>query len=400
MADNRLLLNDTGLEIVDKLDQLNTIMASQVGKDTGLITTFQQLEKIVQNNMAQKIFSVGDQIVIKYTNPDNTAQSYDCPLDVVSFNNVTDKDGNEKPAMWLQFHFATLQGVMFAGYQAFYLCKTKLSAGTYNITWGANWGTYIKSGASWQFTLTKDVPAGGYLTGFYQAPDKDNSTCKVYSWESNTSKTPIEEVSISSGSGGTNLGTIYYNKRTEVLGSMYDICYGYNRWSQSAIRQWLNSDGSDWWQPQSDFDHRPDQYSLKGFMAGLPDDFKAIIKPIQVKTSANTLIDGGVTDVTYDKFFLPSLEQIYITPQIKGIEGDYWEYWKERVGTDSSTAQYTTQEERKTYALESHTSAQYVRLRSANRGSSNNTWIVNTTGNVNNNHAIWANRCSPACVIY
>ena len=38
---------------------------------------------------------------------------------------------------------------------------------------------------------------------------------------------------------------------------------------------------------------------------------------------------------------------------------------------------------------------QNVRLRSANRGNSNNVWVVNTSGNVNNNNAINANRFAP-----
>lgn len=41
---------------------------------------------------------------------------------------------------------------------------------------------------------------------------------------------------------------------------------------------------------------------------------------------------------------------------------------------------------------------QNVRLRSANRGNSYNTWYVNAGGNVNNNNAINANRCAPDCV--
>lgn len=40
---------------------------------------------------------------------------------------------------------------------------------------------------------------------------------------------------------------------------------------------------------------------------------------------------------------------------------------------------------------------QNVRLRSANRGNGNNTWNMNTGGNVNNNNAYNANRCCPDC---
>ena len=43
-------------------------------------------------------------------------------------------------------------------------------------------------------------------------------------------------------------------------------------------------------------------------------------------------------------------------------------------------------------------SAQNVRLRSANRGNAYNTWNVNTSGNVNNNNAYWANACAPIVI--
>lgn len=43
--------------------------------------------------------------------------------------------------------------------------------------------------------------------------------------------------------------------------------------------------------------------------------------------------------------------------------------------------------------------SQNVRLRSANRGNANNTWYMNSGGNVNNNNAYNANRGLPDLVI-
>lgn len=43
-------------------------------------------------------------------------------------------------------------------------------------------------------------------------------------------------------------------------------------------------------------------------------------------------------------------------------------------------------------------SAQNVRLRSANRGNAYNTWNVNSSGNVNDNNANWANACVPIVI--
>ena len=60
--------------------------------------------------------------------------------------------------------------------------------------------------------------------------------------------------------------------------------------------------------------------------------------------------------------------------------------------------QYKTYPQIRTFAIENHTSPQYVRLRSANRGNSNSTWYVNSDGSVGGHgNAYWANRCAPAC---
>ena len=106
------------------------------------------------------------------------------------------------------------------------------------------------------------------------------------------------------------------------------------------------------------------------------------LKRVKVVTAKNTPTEGGGTDVTYDKVFLPSLEEMYITKQSDG-EGAYHPYWKMRAGTDTPAPWWKDNDRYKNYALENHTSAQYVRLRSANVGNCNNTWGMNTSGDVN-----------------
>ena len=361
--------------------------------------TWRQIQTLVRNGKIQDWFEIGDQITVTYTDP-NTNTEYDCPFDVVSFDDVYDENGNQHNGMWLQCHYAMPLGVQFSNYQAFYYAENGLPAGTYHITWGNSWGSNVVNGESYQFTLTQDVPAGGQLSGFYGAPDQAPSNWKVYSWASNTAVNPIETVNVSQGTGGTSLGTISSSTKTATLNAMQSMAYGYNRWNESAIEQFLNKTGDNWWIPKSNFDRRPDQYNKKAFLGGFPSEFLAVLNPIKVQTSANTLIDGGVTDITYDKFFLPSLEQIYVVPQASGVEGAYWPYWKQRTGASSPQAQYGTYAERITYAIENHNSAQSVRLRSANRGSSNITWCVTSSGNVNNNYAITAYRFAPACAIF
>ena len=94
---------------------------------------------------------------------------------------------------------------------------------------------------------------------------------------------------------------------------------------------------------------------------------------MKVRTALNTVTDAaeGTYEDTYDKIFLPSLEQEFITPQASGIEGDAWEYWKKAVERSTPTPWYKTFAEGGhpiTYAINAKTSAQAVRLRSASRG--------------------------------
>ena len=114
-------------------------------------------------------------------------------------------------------------------------------------------------------------------------------------------------------------------------------------------------------------------------------------------TSCNTVTDGGVTDITYDRFFLPSIEEMYGVPQIADVEGPYFPYWKTKTGWEAPNNAAISG--RIIYALENQSSAQYCRLRSASRGNSYNAWYVNTTGNLSFGSASSASRCAPACVI-
>ena len=134
-------------------------------------------------------------------------------------------------------------------------------------------------------------------------------------------------------------------------------------------------------------------------MSGCSADFLSALQVVKVTTFANTVNDGGGEDVTYDRVFIPSMEQMYCTPQVKG-EGTYLEYWKQRSGATAPLAQWGTYPNIITYAAENHTSPQFMRLRSASRGSANNRpWYVNSSGNVNSNGASGANRFAPLVVI-
>ena len=388
---------DTTLQ--DIAQSLQTIAFTQAANLEN-ISDWDQISGLSRNGYAQKIFNYGDQFVEKWT---DTAASveYEYPWRVNHFENVELENGEVVPGMFLQAHYAHPFGVQFSQYRAFLRCPDGLQAGTYNITLGATWGNKdAQKDTTWQFTLTQDVPAGGCLNGFYQMPDVAASTWKVTSFAADRI-TKIETVSVLSGSEGTALGTMQMNTRNGDLNSMQETGYGWNRWKTSALRQYLNSDQpkGKWWTPQDDWDVAPDQLATKdGFLRGLPEDMLRAIKTVKVVTYTNTVQDGGEADITYDKVFLPSLEQMYYNPQISG-EGNAHEYWKRRSGSKTKLPQYQALPRMVTYAVENHTSPQNVRLRSANRGHAPNTWCVLSSGFASYSNATSALRFAPLVVI-
>ena len=228
----------------------------------------------------------------------------------------------------------------------------------------------------------------------------------MYSYNTKSAVDAIETVSVTEGSSGTKLGVLKTGGDGK-LNCLQRTAYGYNRWSQSAMRQWLNSDKGvgEWWTPQNDFDRCPDQLATKaGFLTGFDADVLEALRAVKVVTALNTVTDyksdSGTEplETTYDKIFLPALDQMSINPQLEG-EGETWPYWKRASNMTTKMAQYGTYPQIRTFAIENHTSPQHVRLRSAHRGYSCLTWYVHSSGYVGGSDAIDAIRCAPACVI-
>ena len=376
------------------------------------ITNYHQIAEIVQSGRVREYFQIGDQIVMNWSDGTNT---YELPWDVVDFGPVTDEEGNVHPnAMWLQSHYG-LTGISFSGNNAFYVPTVALPAGTYYFTMGNNWGSNVVAGKIYEFTTTQQVPAGGQLvlgtatSNTSGLPDTAPANWRVRTFANGAQATPTEilELTEVASSSGTDLGTLSSSTKYADSGinNMQRSAYGYNRWSVSAIRQWLNSEAAaeQWWVQKYPHDHRPDQLAnARGFEAGLPADFLSIVKPVRVYTALNTVSDTeiGAGEYTADRFFLPSLQQEYIVPQVADLEGTPWQYWIDRLGTQQAQGGGDARAAHIRYAIENHTSAQYVRLRSAHRGNAYLTWYVSTSGTASSYSASDAFRPAPACAIY
>lgn len=403
-----IYLDETAKDNGRKLDQMTAAllgMSSSLGviarAQTGVVEEmdYNGIKAVVAAGNAPAVFPVGTQLVNTYTGKDGKV--YDCPWDVVKTDDIAEGEtGTTAPAMVLQMHYASLEDIQFSAYQAFFVVpEAGLVAGAYNVKMGLDWGSNVKTGTVYQFTLTKNAPAGARLTGFYNAPDVAPANWKVYVYKDRMKSELLETCNVTAGDAGTNLGT-FLAKPNGNLNGLHPVGYGDNRWWKSAYRQYLNSDApaKEWWAPQDEWDMKPDQAdTVPGFLAGFSDDFKAALTRVKVVTYGNTVTDDGSAVVTYDKIFLPSLQEIYCLPQVSGEGTGYWPYWKERTGAKTPQALWQTYPLRITRDLAQRTVGRGVRLRSAARGTGGNAFDVTSSGYVNGWGAVNAIRCAPAC---
>lgn len=388
--------DNTEVNIGDLLKQIATVQTGTVD-----VSSWTKIRNLRKSGLAEKVLTVGD--IIDDTWTDVAApKEYPYQWHVADFQPIELQNGDTEASMLVQAHWAHPFGVQFSHQRAFLACPDGLPVGSYYFTIESAWGNNVKAGDIVCFKTTKVVPAGGRVSGCYGAPDQAKANWRIYT-HSADGKTQIETITptFAKTDSATNLGTQHLNKREGNLNSTQEMAYGWNRWKTSALRQYLNSEAAKgaWWTAQDEWDVAPDQLKDKaGFLSGCSADFLSALQVVKVITFANTVNDGGGEDVTYDRVFIPSMEQMYCTPQVKG-EGTYLEYWKQRSGATAPLAQWGTYPNIITYAVENHTSPQTMRLRSAYRGNAANTWYVTSSGYVSISYASSASRFAPLVVI-
>ena len=404
MAGIDVISDTTGKDMVEQLKRQNTLLSVISGaSQKDFIQSWDAVAQAVAGGYGPSLFSIGSTFTEPWKDTANNNTSYDNPWRVNHFSDVELQDGTTVPGMWLQNVYAHPFGVQFSHHRAFYACPDGLEAGTYNVGFDASWDTNVVKGKIYQFTLTKAVEKGGRLAGFYRIPDTKPDEWKVYSYGAD-GKTLNETVSVAEGTEGTALGMMQATARSGNLNCFQEVGYGWNRWSTSALRQYLNSSRpkGEWWTQQDQWDIAPDELASKdGYLCGMDQEMLNNILPIKTITYSNAVNGAGADDfdTTYDKVNLISLEQMYINPQHAG-EGEAHEYWKRVNGTATKWQQWNTYPILKHYAVENHSSVQHVRLRSAHRGAALSTWGVVSSGNVYYGYyAGWSTRFSPLVVI-
>lgn len=371
----------------EKMDTMNQFLAAIATGQGGSLkpTSWSDVQALVRKGLASKVFAVGDQL---------TCQRGSTTLvwDIIGFDIDTPADKQFTHSMTLQLHDC-LPGTQYDAPEALFYCETALAAGTYNFTLLAGYDTTYGGGKAYQFTLTKEVPAGGQIT-FPWNWNTQASTTKVSTYKSRTDNAAIETVGVTEGTGGTSLGTA--DGKTTNMNHSHRIRYGSNNWVESAMRQYLNSDkaAGSVWTPQTKFDRPPSwNASTAGFMNGLDADFLAVIGKTTKVTCRNTVTDGGGSDTTKDKFFLLSRREVFAGNEVSNVtEGepypfysDYSDYTNANAGADKNRIKYRGG------------SPQWWWLRTPNTGNGFSVRYVNTDGLLDSNGARNSNGVAPAC---
>ena len=369
-------------------------------KRSELVTDVATVAQLAKNDELLEVMDYGDGIHPAWVDGET---NYNPEMNLCHVSTEELEDGETIRGAFFEWDKTLPFGAQFDAPEAICYFDGTEAAGTYHIPITVSYGTGWVAGEAIQFTLS-EAPAEGDQLVLSTATNNANNptngmTWNVYGKGSTESK---QNGTTSNGTGGTALDAansqVTPNGKTNAI---QRVVYGYNRWSQSGLRQFLNSDAAagSWWTAQNPWDRPHGLLATKpGFLAGYDDDVKQYFKPIKVVTVACNG-DSNAEDVTYDKVFLSSLEQMYCVPQFSGKEGEYWEYYKRLLGRTTPAPTSATYPRLIKYALNAATSAQTCFRRSAYRYGANGVWSVSTSGGVYAANAYIAYRCAPSVFI-
>lgn len=292
-------------EQMDTMNENLGKIAAAVGSQVD-ISTWEGIQKAVRSGIAKDILPVGTQLAVNHS-------VYGTRLfDVVAHDYLKSVHDENAHTMTIQQH-DLLPGTQFDAPEAFYYADAALAAGTYNFTLAEAYSSW--AAGTYQFTLTQTLPQGGQLAISGYA-DAAMTSRQVRAYANQTTTTVTESVAITSGSGGTSLGTFGVE-----LNHSQRVSYGSNNYKESAMRQFLGSSAAvgSVWTPQTKFDRPPSwQTSLAGYKAGLDQDFLAVVGKVVLPCSANNIYEAPDSSITKgtaytlnDEFYLASRAEIF-----------------------------------------------------------------------------------------
>ncbi len=411
-VEDPIILDSTGKAIEAQLGKMNQLKAAELGKTTDTLEDWAHFGAICADGSAEYAFPVNTKLTVRWADTTSGSdKAYDDRFRVLDYQKRNVKGAAARRGAVLQQCLTLPMSLPFDAEEAFYAApEGGLAAGTYYITGGMSWGKIV-SGQNYQFTLTKDLPAGGQLA--FASSCWDSAPALVKAFAACGADEAQETCAVTSGGSGTCLGTLDSSNIVSDATVNHIGCVGLgkNRWAQSALRQWLNSDAAagKWWSPQNKWD-RPPTYAktMAGYLAGFEDrGFVDAMSYMEVRT-ALPYCDGGTSggtecDTTYDRVWLPSAEDLYLACTSYGVpyglEGEACRYYKELAGCTSPSPVWQARTEYIMCAMGAETSARNVFERSANRTIGYGVANVYASGGVNNSDARTGSSCAPACFI-
>ena len=374
----------------EKMDTQNQFLAALVTAQGGALkpTSWSEIQALVRAGLHKKVFSIGDQLVCQ-------KGGSNINWDVIGIDHDTPADSQFTHSLTLQLHDCLSSQMQVDAPEALYYAENGLTAGIYNFTIQGSYTPIGGTSKTYQFTLTDDVPVGGQLT-FGWAYGTKTGNAKITSYGADLTTVIEGDISVTEGSSGTSLGTTDGNSTN--LNFIEKARFGSNNYSESAIRQFLNSDNSagSVWTAKTVFDRPPTwASSTAGFMSDIDSDFLAVVGTTSKVTCLNTVADGGGSITTTDKFFLLSRSEVYGGNENGAVnEGDPYAYYKDYsdlseagIGNDTNRIKYRNQ------------SATSWLIRTPLSSGAGNIRTINTSGASNSTGSYSSSALCPACVI-
>lgn len=352
------------------------------------------IQKIVKSGNARKYFPLGHEFVTY-----DSERQQNITWRVVGYDHYTPVDSSIKHTMVLESKYVlsnsngSIYNKPYSYVQAFYCAENEpLKAGSYYFTVRNNAYFAADNGKSFGFTLTQDVPQGGFLTlaGKY---NQSLEGTQIVSRQPNSAKaTAIESVTLSESSEGSFLG----ETGTAALNDITRARVGSGNYAQSRIKQWLNSDklrDDAVFTPQTKFDYYLSYEVESGFLSALPRDFVDCLVTVNLDNNTNIIYEVDSLDGlsftasknyrTQDKMFLLSATEISgeAYTAVVGTQLEWYEKNAELAKTSVGG------------------SASAYSIRQVSNANACNVALISSSGTMSATLAVNSNRQAPACVI-
>lgn len=384
------------LQIENKLDTMNDNLRKislAIGGEVAKPSTWEEIRILCRNNKIKGLLEIGETVEFIKDGKKYNAVVMDFIEEGQHSAGLKLRDGLQTGVIFqMEKLFANMQ---FDAREAFYFAENGMSAGTYNFSFTHQTWFAGDIGKTFQFTINNDVPAGGQLVFTHSAnATVAGSTIDIFA--SSDSAVGSKTGTVAEGNAGTSLGAIQNN-----INGNFNSCqrafYGNNRYKESALRQFLNSNAETGgvWNPQNKWDRQPAwRENTKGFLDGLQKDLLDNIAKVDRCIYRNTLSDGGGLDEITETIFLPSRSEVFMPTEGADNTAPF-AFYKEN--SSFSTPHKGDDECR--IKNQENGSPRYWWLESPHVGSASIARIVNTPGASDDNYASYNGGVAPAFVI-